>query len=1279
MKRKVSNMWRSVTALLLALCLAFGNCGTAMVASAAESDDTIDYVVIGDSMTNGYCLPGYYPQNTSDDNNVRGYDVEVPGTYPVLFQEYLAETTGKDVDLHQLSISGIRAEELHFLLDPEYTGDAYTARVFDSTTDGENWFRRVFRSREDYSSVDYGNDTLRAEYVKAIAEAEVISLNVGTNNFGTFLTGELQDIVLGGEYEYDLNDVLGQITDDVEILAAVESLRGELAAIINEQVDPSMSATANQLVDMFLYAYAGFAVNYTASVEAIRTINPNAQLIIMGLMNNMDGMTLTVGEDIVYLDAMYGAVIKAANVYMAGLDVVNQVVNGSASAIYVDVKDVELIVDQIAGLDTDNYVYDAENILEWKMVSTITGNIEDYLSIPESRIDSVELDSASDIENLNPLTLTEAAYAKISAALSNNIFVNLADKDTVTDVLSNESSLSLAIKVGDTTYPSIPEGVIVKELYLGIRKAIIASAANPSMDGNAVYSLVNQGEALNAILGNITTPVATGVQNMMANSYVPGTIRDAVATALTSDAGITSFLYVYARFMVAEGMGIHPTLTGHEQIYNQLVAAWENSINTEDWLAGEVNTALEDLYKLVETYGPEVLDAAWAYAEENGYIDMVEAKAAEVKAAVEAFAAEVIPQIENAIAELEAAKAELEAQIEAEIAKLQNAAEELEAAVRAEIEAKIAELEAAKALLEEKIAELEEKLAEIEAKVNELIAAVEGLEDAVENFVGVVTGAVEGAIDEALDQVQDALDRIADAVEVAEGIVDKINSAIDEAQALVKEAEAAVEAFIEEVKETIAEIKAAAEQAVSDAKEKALELIEEAKGNLIAAAEAALEDLKDMAISAAEELLDMVSAEVEAKVNAAIDAFNEALYGATHGEYTVSKDSYYVSLGDSSVTGFGLTGYSNYGYQVKVPESFPYKLAEAIGLDVDTQFVQLGQGGLRVEDIRYILDEDYVPDEYTLKRTLDEFETYGGGIDNYRATYAEEIAKADLITIGYGNNNFTTFVTAQLGRVAENKYPYEMDWSRYVGAEGVPYVEDALAEVYAYFTEAGLDAAYADMLTLVVECYAYAYIGFAFNYTEVLNDIHEINPDALVIVVGSYNPIDEMVIDIEGEQIALGEIVDGLIDLTNVHFTAYSMLTPNTIFVAAPDVETFFDADVAAGEYKVVDTQTYLMAMYTNSGKAMHADANGHEYIKEQILNALTLNYEGLLGDANSDGIVNTRDAMLVLQYSTKTIDADALDLTVSDVNGDGAVNTRDAMLILQYSTKAIDKFPAED
>ena len=40
------------------------------------------------------------------------------------------------------------------------------------------------------------------------------------------------------------------------------------------------------------------------------------------------------------------------------------------------------------------------------------------------------------------------------------------------------------------------------------------------------------------------------------------------------------------------------------------------------------------------------------------------------------------------------------------------------------------------------------------------------------------------------------------------------------------------------------------------------------------------------------------------------------------------------------------------------------------------------------------------------------------------------------------------------------------------------------------------------------------------------------------------------------------------------------------------------------------------------SREVLLANDDGHEYIKEQILGALTITYEGLLGDANSDGVV---------------------------------------------------------
>ena len=80
-----------------------------------------------------------------------------------------------------------------------------------------------------------------------------------------------------------------------------------------------------------------------------------------------------------------------------------------------------------------------------------------------------------------------------------------------------------------------------------------------------------------------------------------------------------------------------------------------------------------------------------------------------------------------------------------------------------------------------------------------------------------------------------------------------------------------------------------------------------------------------------------------------------------------------------------------------------------------------------------------------------------------------------------------------------------------------------------------------------------------------------------------------------------------------------------------------------------------------------------------QILNALNIVFlrNGLLGDANSDGIVDSYDAALILQFDVGAITADQIDLTVCDVNGDGIVDSYDATLILQFDVGMITKFPA--
>lgn len=61
---------------------------------------------------------------------------------------------------------------------------------------------------------------------------------------------------------------------------------------------------------------------------------------------------------------------------------------------------------------------------------------------------------------------------------------------------------------------------------------------------------------------------------------------------------------------------------------------------------------------------------------------------------------------------------------------------------------------------------------------------------------------------------------------------------------------------------------------------------------------------------------------------------------------------------------------------------------------------------------------------------------------------------------------------------------------------------------------------------------------------------------------------------------------------------------------------------------------------------------------------------EILLGDANGDGEVNSRDALLVMRYFTYgTEQASEIDITASDVNNDSEVNSRDALAIMRYFT----------
>lgn len=475
----------------------------------------------------------------------------------------------------------------------------------------------------------------------------------------------------------------------------------------------------------------------------------------------------------------------------------------------------------------------------------------------------------------------------------------------------------------------------------------------------------------------------------------------------------------------------------------------------------------------------------------------------------------------------------------------------------------------------------------------------------------------------------------------------------------------------------------------------------------------------------------------EADIQQIKDLINKE-YNKPHGTagYVADANSYYVSLGDSTVTGMntGDPAYGNYGYKTKVPTSAPYQVAQALGLDVNTQYEQLAMAGLRVTDLRYVLDATFAPDQYTLTRTKDRVDPHAGGFDQMRSDYMAALPKADLITVCIGNCNFTDFMSAQIfGAIAEllnkelydvlnkglfkdkireavsqyidlDSKTYEMNWEGYLGAEGTAKLKAALEETKATLLAEGVPATYTlnlaemagesmgmssipatiknklivnvpvvELMVYFMECFLYGYVTFVVDFEAAFDKIHEIAPDAELLVLGMYNPTDALVFTFGGKTIPYGEYYGYMAKAMSLYLLDYAENTPNTTFVDVYDTESFTDVKLSTGE-STYDLMAYVMDFAANSAD-FHATPAGHTYMKNQILAALAAEAEGVLGDADGSGVVDYVDAMLVLQYHTGVIGADGLAVAWCDVDKSGAVDYVDAMRILQYHTGVISGF----
>ena len=70
---------------------------------------------------------------------------------------------------------------------------------------------------------------------------------------------------------------------------------------------------------------------------------------------------------------------------------------------------------------------------------------------------------------------------------------------------------------------------------------------------------------------------------------------------------------------------------------------------------------------------------------------------------------------------------------------------------------------------------------------------------------------------------------------------------------------------------------------------------------------------------------------------------------------------------------------------------------------------------------------------------------------------------------------------------------------------------------------------------------------------------------------------------------------------------------------------------------------------------------------------------DNVLGDTNSDGAINSFDALMVIRYCTGEDNLKAAEIKAGDVDGNGKIDATDALYILHFSVGKIYTFPASE
>lgn len=253
-------------AVLLAVLLCFG----AVICSASQLNENAvnehrgqfkKYVLLGDSVASGY------RDVTCDEDDAynRAYQqttyFRVPGSYADILTKAIIE----DNTMTAFAGPGFRTIEIRYMLEDD----------FDETDE------YMFHPSQLETVGDAGSEEYRAAYKKAVAEADLITLGVGGNDWGAYLGWVISDIFekenVADKYIAMVQEIVANSTLDEEMVEKLVEV-AHMAGALPEVVATLPSALAGGL--------GNFYKNWDIMIQDIYDLNPDVTLMVLGMSDN---------------------------------------------------------------------------------------------------------------------------------------------------------------------------------------------------------------------------------------------------------------------------------------------------------------------------------------------------------------------------------------------------------------------------------------------------------------------------------------------------------------------------------------------------------------------------------------------------------------------------------------------------------------------------------------------------------------------------------------------------------------------------------------------------------------------------------------------------------------------------------------------------------------------------------------------------------------------------------------------------------------------------------